>query len=293
MIIVKIFQGLGNQLFQYALARSLEERHGVKVKLDVTWYKYYSSHRSFGLDRFNTVYNIASNDEIYNIRNGIYDNRFLNFLFRQNLKHKPYYKQPYFLENLWHLDPNILKINSRTYIEGYFTSELFFTRIRPLLLKELSLKNAPNLANQSCLEKLRSEESVCLSVRRGDFVKNKLHDVCNISYFKRAISYIGDHVKKPVFYIFSDDNLWVKENIQIENYEHHFVDHNFPDYFEDFRLMQNCKHHIIPNSTFSWWAAWLCTYQDKIVLAPKEWLNTTEIDYSYFLPNEWIKIENN
>jgi hypothetical protein len=291
MPIIKIFQGLGNQFFQYALARSLEERHQISCRLDVSWFKENSKHRAFGLDRFNTKYVVASEEEIYNVKNGIFADRLRNFFFQRTLYLKPYYKQPYFLENLRIYDPNIVKINSRTYVEGYFSSELFFKEIRTILVKELTLRAQPNQRNKELMSRMADEPSVCLSVRRGDFVNHPLHDVCGLDYFQEGIAYFKKLLKDPVFYIFSDDNEWVRDHLKISE-KHHFITHNYPDYYEDFRLMQCCKHHLIPNSTFSWWAAWISNHPEKKVVAPKIWLKTDEIDYSYFLPDEWVKIDN-
>jgi hypothetical protein len=290
MIIIKVFQGLGNQLFQYALVRSLEELHGKTIKLDTTWYGKNSNHRPFGLDKFQTKYLEATNEEIYNVKNGVFRNRIINFIFNQSLKFKKYYHQPYFKEDLTALDKNILKINSRTYIEGYFSSEYFFKNIRSKLLIELELKGLPDSKNSEIISKMKNQESVCLSVRRGDFL-NSMHNVCRLTYFCNAIEWIKTKLSNPVFYIFSDDNKWVIENLVFDK-EHYFITHNFPNFYEDFRLMKSCKHHIIPNSTFSWWAAWLGDYENKIVIAPEKWLDSDEIDYSYFVPSEWIKIDN-
>src|SRR5581483_8329275 len=109
--------------------------------------------------------------------------------------------------------------------------------------------------------------------------------------FYDACDLMREKVKNAVFYIFSDDNDWAKQNFSIQD-EHYFVTHNYPDFYEDFRIVQNCRHHIIPNSTFSWWGAWLCDNKDKIVIAPEIWLNSKELDYSYFLPKEWLKVRN-
>lgn len=291
MIIIKIFQGLGNQLFQYALSRSLQMRHGVPVKLDLTWYDEYSNHRTFGLDKFNTKFEIATYEEATQVKNGIYPNKLLQLLNNKLLLFKKYYQQPYFKEDLSRLDSNISKINSRTYVEGYFSSDYFFKDYREVLMKELTLINQPNEINQKWIEKMKSSNSVALTVRRGDFIGNPLHDVCDINYFHRAIHEITKYVENPVFFIFSDNLEWTKENLNMDK-AHFFMGHNFPNFYEDMRLIRNCKHHIIPNSTFSWWGAWLGDDSDKIVIAPKTWLNSDSIDYSYFLPTDWIKIEN-
>ncbi len=291
MIIIKVFQGLGNQMFQYSLGRALEKRFKVKVKYDLSWFKDNSNHRSFGLDKFNLTAEEPSDEEIYNIKNGVFKNRLINFLFQRKLNFLPYFKRPFFKEDLKSLDLNILKINSRTYIEGYFTSEIFFKEIRSVLINDFELISTPSAKNKVLIDSVLNQNSVCLSVRRGDFLKYSIHNVCDLQYFYDAIELIEKKISEPVFYIFSDDNDWVQMNLKIKG-EHYFITHNFPDFYEDFRIMKSCKHHIIPNSTFSWWAAWLADSEDKIVISPETWLNSDEIDYSYFLPEDWIKISN-
>jgi hypothetical protein len=291
MIIIKVFQGLGNQMFQYSLGRALERRFSIKVKYDLSWFKENSNHRNFGLNKFNLVIEEPTDEEIYNIKNGIFKNRLINFFFQRRLNFLPYFKKPFFKEDLKKLDVNILKINSRTYIEGYFTSEFFFKDIRSVLINDFQLASPPSPENKALIEMILNQNSVCLSVRRGDFLKYSIHNVCDLNYFNDSIDLIKKKVNDPVFYIFSDDNEWVQKNLKIEG-EHHFIAHNFPDFYEDFRIMKSCKHHIIPNSTFSWWAAWLANSNDKIVISPETWLNSEEIDYSYFLPADWIKVAN-
>lgn len=291
MIIVRIFQGLGNQMFQYAFARALSLRNHVSFKLDTSYFDLYSEHRQYGLNRFNIIENLATNEEIYIIRNGIKTNRIHNYFFRRLLALKPYYKQPYLLENLSHFDKNLLKINSDTYIEGYFTSELYFHDFAEQIRGDFSFKKEPDETNSRLICEMQKENSVCISIRRGDFVNNPMHDVCDLGYYHGAVDLIKERVNNLSLYIFSDDMAWVQQHFR-PDVTHRFITHNFPDFYEDFRLMQNCKHHIIPNSTFSWWAAWLCRNPNKIVIAPQRWLNTKDIDYSHYLPYSWTKIKN-
>ncbi|MDB5281886.1 MAG: glycosyl transferase family 11 [Bacteroidota bacterium] len=291
MVIARIFQGLGNQLFQYAFVRALSLRHNVPFKLDTTYFKFYSDHRQYGLDKFNIVEHIATEEDIYNVKNGIKKNRLANFIFQRTKGNLPYYKQPYLKEDLSRLDKNLLLIDSNTYVDGYFTSEIFFKDFETQIRTDFQLKASPNKANLDFIVKAKEQNSICISIRRGDFVSNPMHDVCDLDYYRDALNVMNERVSNAVYYIFSDDNDWVKQNFKISQ-EHYYVTHNYPDFYEDFRLMQNCRHHIIPNSTFSWWAAWLANHPEKIVIAPEIWLNTTEVDYSYFLPEKWVKVHN-
>ncbi len=159
------------------------------------------------------------------------------------------------------------------------------------MINDFELLRPPSLENMVLIDRILNQNSVCLYVRRGDFLKYSIHNVCDLNYFNTLIDLIKKKVNDSVFYIFSDDNEWVQKNLKIEG-EHQFIVHNFPDFYEDFRIMKSCKHHIIPNSTFSWWAAWLANSNDKIVVTPETWLNSEEIDYSYFLQADWIKVAN-
>ena len=140
-------------------------------------------------------------------------------------------------------------------------------------------------------DKIESSMSICLNVRRGDFVTNPHHGTCSLYYYSQAIEYIVDRVKDAYFYIFSDDIEWCKKNMQI-NYPFTMVTHDIAgEKFKYYlKLMVDCKHYIIPNSTFGWWAAWLNTNPDKIVIAPKQWFRKPEIDTSDVIPRGWLRI---
>lgn len=132
-------------------------------------------------------------------------------------------------------------------------------------------------------------DSVSIHVRRGDFVKqSKLFgNIATPEYYKKAMEYIKNRVEHPVFYIFSDDIGWCRENIEEENM--YFVDWNTgEDSWKDMMLMSKCKHNINANSTFSWWGAWLNDNPNKIVVVPNRFMNVEGSEQIY--PKEWIKI---
>ena len=112
----------------------------------------------------------------------------------------------------------------------------------------------------------------------------------NIIYYKKGIQHIIRKIEKPTFYVFSDDISWTKDNLKI-NHPVKFVDHNNGErMYEDMRLMTNCKHHIIANSTFSWWGAWLYQNPEKIVVAPHQWFSTDTYDTKDLIPQNWKMI---
>jgi hypothetical protein len=131
-------------------------------------------------------------------------------------------------------------------------------------------------------------------VRRGDYVTNSesfnFHGTCDIQYYKEAICKTNALIESPMYYIFSDDTDWVLHNFNfISNFQ--IINHNTGDNsFEDLRLMMACKHNIIANSTFSWWAAWLNNYSSKIIVAPKKWFNNDIANSKLILPPNWFRI---
>lgn len=142
------------------------------------------------------------------------------------------------------------------------------------------------------LEKLQNEEnSVSLHIRRGDYLQKKHWDavghICQKTYYNRAINEMGKHVKKPIYYVFSEDLDWVKNNLKLEKAV--YVDWNKgKDSWQDMMLMSLCHHHIICNSTFSWWGAWLGTYPKKIVIGPQQW--SSKMNSNEIMPKSWIKV---
>ena len=131
-----------------------------------------------------------------------------------------------------------------------------------------------------------------IHIRRGDYVSNKItnltHGVCGIEYYINAINYISKHVEQPYFFVFSDEPEWARENLKI-TFPITYINHNTSQNdFEDMRLLSLCKQHIIANSSFSWWGAWLSRNDNKIVIAPKKWFNEYKADTKDLYPDDWI-----
>jgi len=291
MIIQRIFQGPGNQMFQYAFGYTCARKNYAELKLDLNWYKYYSHHRSYILDTFNVETMQATEDEIISVKKCL-DSRILSTYAKKTSNFfVPYYKKSIVKEDTSKFDHNLLSIKDNTYIDGYFTSEAFFKNYEDQIRRIFTFKNKPDGMNEKLLHQIIGQNSVALSIRRGDFVGNPLHDVCSAEYFYEAIAYLSERVEGLHFYIFSDNIDWVHKNMNFTG-NYRLMDFNHPNYMEDFRLMTYCKYHIIPNSTFSWWAAWLSSRPGKIVMAPERWLNGKEIEYRHVVPKQWIKIKN-
>ena len=283
MIISKLKGGLGNQMFQYAIGRQLSLLNKDNLFLD----------KEALLNNTNLIY--TKRDYELNIfklsSKDLNFNNLTKFINKIKQKIKPL---KIIIESSSEYNKSILKHTGNLLLDGYWQSEKYFKNIEYQIREDFAFKNKPNEINANILEKIRQSNSISLHIRRGDYVynlnTNKVHGICSTEYYDQGISIIQSKVSNPQFFIFSDDIEWVKKNHRF-NSEPDYIDFNKgKDSFEDMRLMSNCKHCIIANSTFSWWAAWLNTNPEKIVIAPKKWFNDATINTQDLIPETWIKI---
>lgn len=275
MLIVRIWEGLGNQMFQYAYARKRMEE-GVPVRLDL---------RKAYIEAFPTLKNNALRDNViskYNItvpeieveEYGKY------FYLRQKtalekkicfLAEKGLWPYPFIEEEKELYSKKIAHVKGNVYIKGWFQDRRYFEEIRGTLLREFTPKEKIRISGE-IYKFIKSDYSVAIHVRRGDYVK--LGRTMPGAYYLRAKSALENKIDNPVFYIFSDDFVWVKKNIDWgDSSKVFYIDElcELEDY-EQLLLMSKCRAQIISNSTFSWWAAWLNTHNDKIVAIPKKFV---------------------
>ncbi len=290
MIIVYLKGGLGNQLFQYAAARSLASINNTIVKLDTTAY-YYGGPRQYELWHFNIQENIAQSSEILKfteVKQNKFQKLFSALLHNRSPlpAHHIRYNKTEFYKDFFNLPDNI-------YLEGYFQSEKYFINIADTIRNEFQIKSGLNDKNKEIAELMTNSQSVNICIRRGDYVAdqkaNQKHGVCSLDYYHRCIKIISEKVKNPNFFVFSNDFNWCRDNLKIQ-YPVYYVDHQPDKAHEDLRLMTFCKHHIIGNSTFHWWAAWLAPYKDKLVFAPKKWYARDDMYADELIPDNWIKL---
>lgn len=292
MVVIKLQGGLGNQMFQYAAAKSLAVRLKADVFLDLSWFSNIpatDTKRWYELDYFALEKNTIDINKYTVISKGL----------GRATKAKRYVMAKNKKNILWSFDSpdqkyhkEYTKLKGNIYLEGWFTSEKYFKDIREELLKEFIFTIEANEKSKNLLSEIEKTSSVSLHVRRGDYLKNKnakkWHGVKGNDYYRTAIEIMNTRIKNPVYFVFSDDIQWCKKNI-ITSKKIYFVDHNKYG-AEDLMLMCECKNNIITNSTFSWWGAWLNRNNKKIVIAPEAWLNDSSVDTSDVLPKEWIKI---
>lgn len=302
MIVVRVMGGLGNQLFEYAAARRLAMVNNDQLKLDISTYAV--SPRPYRLDKFNIIEDIASVSEVERLTGAdsrnTFPQRVRRRLSRYVQKLRPTCKTAIISELSTGFHPDVLHAKGDVYLNGYWQSERYFIGIEDVIRSEFTLKEPPDATNWQMGKVISECESVSLHVRRGDYVSNalynKVHGTCPLDYYRAAIKLLmgcdfkSRSIENPHFFIFSDDHEWVKQNLKLD-YPTTHVDHNGEDKdYEDLRLMSLCKHHIIANSSFSWWGAWLSTNVSKTVIAPKVWFNDQSKDSSDIVPKSWWRI---
>jgi len=292
MIIVKLMGGLGNQMFQYAAGRRLSQVGKVPLKLDTSWFSICSegtTPRQYALHPLTIVEDFVSSAEAAE-----YSSR-LKYLASLTSRFSPF-RGSYLREKHYHFDPAILTPRKKAYLDGYWQSEKYFSDIRDIIVRELSVRNPAEGANRSLAEQIadHGSSSVALHVRRGDYVNDpvvtNMHGSCSLQYYAAAIGRMAAEVTNPHFFIFSDDPAWVSGNFAMDH-PCTVVGHNGVEAaHEDLRLMSLCRHHIIANSSFSWWGAWLAGNPEKLVIAPKRWFANAKMDSRDVIPEQWLKL---
>ena len=285
MIIINLRGGLGNQLFQYALGRKLAIVNDVTLKIDIGRLEVsknsVSQPRSFLLEEFNIKAELASQEEIFSLKYQFTITRLADW-FKFNILRQ---------RNLV-FNQEIIRVRPDVYLDGFWQSPRYFSDIRQYLLSELIPKNIEIMRAHSLYRLLEKTNSVSIHIRRGDYISNekvkRRFGPCSLSYYINSIQKIMELINNPIFLIFSDDVSWVKENLPRLG-QYHYVNDFMKDDIEQFWLMSCCKHNIISNSTYSWWAAWLNVNKNKVVISPTPWFNHISYDSALVLP-EWIKL---
>lgn len=286
MYIVRIWEGLGNQMFQYAFGRSLKYRTGQKVFLDVERsykdsFEFESKHteRPYALDHFNITLDKIKVEELPEYRFLQQKNQVEKIIFYLSKKQKYFIKFLQDYDSAYHKE--YFSSTGSYYAFGWFQQEAYFKDIRKILLKEFTPKKKISLPSD-LYSVLKKQNTVAIHIRRGDYIR--WGNECNEFYYLRAIEFIKERIENPIFLVFSDDMDWVKKHIEIDGERRYITgEYLFKDY-EEMLIMSKCKNQIISNSTFSWWAAWLNQNPDKIVISPSKWFGIQ----NNIVPNDWL-----
>ena len=292
---ILISGGLGNQMFGYAFCLELRERNQ-NASILLTKNKHSKAyHQGFELDRLFYItkyqgFNSKLHAKIFKIYY-----QFLR-LSPQEIKH--------FLIKLIGIKIITVKENFIYYPEvfnfkykhelliGTWQSAKYFTRAKSEVKRSFEFNESLlSFKSKQILKEISEKNSISIHIRRGDYLnehfKKGFGNICTENYYSKAIDLINNRIENAFFYIFSDDKEWTYKYFNLKN--SHIVNcNNGIDSWQDMYLMSKCLHNIIANSSFSWWAAWLNSYPDKIVIAPKQWWNTIQKDD--VVPDDWIRI---
>lgn len=283
MVIVKIKCGLGNQMFQYALGKRLALDWQDELKVDLAWFNNIKSGdipRELEIDSFNVVLSNATEAEIAKSMPSFLARLVDRIRGRINRNH------------FYRFYATILKKKKNVYLDGYFQSYKYFETIRDVLLTEFTLKNGYHREVDGIKSEIeKTDQSVAVHIRRGDFatIRKGYNGLCDLSYYQKALEIIKNKYPNVQLFIFSDDIEWAKTNLKLAG-PMVFVSRPVLNPAEELWLMSLCKHQIIANSTFSWWAAWLNKNPQKIVVSPSRWLVAEDIKTDNLLPLNWIKL---
>ncbi len=294
-LIMKIFGGLGNQMFQYAMANALANKFNLDIKYNLEYFKEPQA-RSLFLETFPNV-KLTIADTLDISKASIFSEKTLNYT-------------------------PIINFNSSKHLIGYWQSELYFKDIENTIRDKFKFKVDENsnetdsysqndLDNYNFLKNLKEYKDnrlsskninyslVSIHLRRGDYLKSSDHKICSFDYYAKSVKLIADALSKksytPLFLIFSDELDYAKDVINFP-YQCIFIDINKQGHHSqnDMMLISRCDHHITANSTFSWWGAWLSANSNKIIITPSNWFNDAKLNLQSktLCPKSWIRLSN-
>ncbi len=296
-VIVSLYGGLGNQLFQFATALSLAKKNHARVFLDLSWFD--KDHlsagetpRAYALG----VYDLGCNVLIKNNRRKASHKQLTRYIDTVVRRVKKYINLgiPHFHEKSMKFHPNLIQSELPIWLDGYWQSYKYFEDIKPALREMIAFSRNMNSTMQAIYKDILVKDAICIHVRRGDYVTNpsaaQFHGLCDLSYYYSGINLVIKNLLNPHAFIFSDDPLWVRSNFKLQ-IPSTIVDINGSDEaHQDLWLMAACKHFIIANSSLSWWGAWLSDQSDKIVVAPNQWFLNCQMSTEDLIPDQWIRI---
>ncbi|QQR86122.1 MAG: alpha-1,2-fucosyltransferase [Flavobacteriales bacterium] len=288
-IIVKLMGGLGNQLFQYALGRRIELERGVDVAFDLDHYDRTTgpaTYRAPGLDAFNVTMRTADAASVQRARFG---GPLRSGLHRLHPRLAP---ERTVREASMRFDASVLQAVDGSYLEGYWQSERYFDPVAPALRQEIVLRTPLQGSAAEAAQRIRSVPAISVHVRRGDYVNQAAASAhfhtCTPSYYQQAMERMLVSSPDARYFVFSDDMAWSRAHIRSDR-QVHFVELGAPPHI-DMYLMSLCDHHVMANSSFSWWGAWLNPSPDKRVIAPLRWFKDPAIDTADLLPVGWERL---
>ena len=290
MIVTELYGGLGNQMFQYAIGRALASKHDATLKLDTSRFKDYPL-RSYALGHLSIEADELTDNERSKLQVIQISTNWVARLAKRLFGRNGLYLVS---ERSFAFDPSVLSASAACYLRGYWQSPKYFAAIEPQIRREFTVRAPLEGRNLELSQEMAGSMSVSLHVRRGDYASNahtnRFHGTCGPEYYVAAEAALIERLGAFRLFVFSDDPEWARANLRLES-PVTFVHHNGPERdYEDLRLMSLCHHHIIANSTFSWWGGWLCANDAKLVVAPRAWFRGVNHDTSDLVPESWLQV---
>lgn len=295
MIVTRLMGGLGNQMFQYAAGRRLAELHGVELELDLSYLQDRTprpefTYRDYALGVFAHQAEIAASGETWLYR-PIRPTRLTRPVQKllRNMRGYAWIEEVegQFCEAALTAPPN-------SYLVGFWQSEQYFAEAADVIRAEFQFREPMDAPNREMAAQIQTVNAVSLHVRRGDYVQHasaaQTYHPCDLDYYRSAVAAVCERVEEPHFFLFSDEPDWVRANLDLR---HPSVTVDFNTGVrssQDMRLMSLCRHHIIANSSFSWWGAWLDPRPEKIVVAPRRWFRDPARELDGMIPAGWLRV---
>jgi hypothetical protein len=292
-IIAQLQGGLGNQLFQYAAARSLALRHQAPLLLDQSWFtRTYDdvTPRDPLLSLLQTKGSLIAHEPAISRPKRI--RRIAQCL----LPISPYI---YLERTPYRYDPSLERVSlfrrQNLYLMGYWQSYRYFESIRPTLQSEIKPRSQLDPHYQAYLKQIQPGNAALVHVRRGDYVHlasaAKVHGFLGLDYYQRGMDMLLKRNPNLRFFVFSDDLAWAQENLPHQNKITFITSLESSDaVIQELELMTHCNHFLIANSSLSWWAAWLAKAAGSPVFCPKQWTTDSNIAWDDLLPPHWQRI---
>lgn len=292
-IVAHISGGLGNQMFQYAAASVVAEVLKGQIALDLTWFRHHRRHQGFELKN---VFGIDAPEVSPRIRQkllGLYSQPRIRWILEKtglSLRRKRQFVREADLQS----SSDIFKMRPPIYMEGYWQT-YDFIKSNPALIRNVFKFSYELVGKNSELAQMASQtQSVAVHIRRGDYFSMAsvaaVHGVDLTAYYRAATQVLCVELHSPEFFIFSDDPSWVVKNLELPR-RSVIVEHNTgEESYRDMQLMSLCKHHVIANSTFSWWGAVLGEHEQQVVYAPKDWFQCGRLCRHDLFPAGWRRL---
>ncbi|MFS4581870.1 alpha-1,2-fucosyltransferase [Phaeobacter sp. C3_T13_0] len=283
MIITRLHGRMGNQMFQYAAGRALADRLGVQLALDSRGAELRGEGvltRVFDLE-------LAAANPLPPLRQAAPIRYALWRGPGQAMGAKPNLRREAGLG----FNPEFERWGDDSYLHGYWQSERYFSNIAERIRHNFTFPAFSDQQNTEMAARISESNSVSLHVRRGDYLTLAAHALCDQAYYEAALDQVLSGLDgQPTVYVFSDDPQWAKDNLPLPC-EKVVVDFNGAEKdYEDMRLMSMCRHNIIGNSSFSWWAAWLNQTPSRRVAGPAKWFGDPKLQNPDILPRDWLRI---